>query len=359
MLEQEIISHTLDSIQLWKPGAAAITDLGRFRQCVAGGVEGKQAEQLFDNFSNDFSQDPSLAQKKYEGPSKLPPTRAIGYLRNAKRELDTLSSGKTQSYECSSFAYSAISELMLNDDIRKQYDILQVGTMRINQGKMGLNYAHNIAVLVPKGSKVLKNGPLPEGALIIDPWARSLGHPVNETLAVSPDKFIFHDCLYPLIVNYNSANEKNLEETVSEFREDNPSLEQERAIAQQLIQRTEAPPITVDETKPAIIESVPPVAAVQEQTSNWGFLYNAFTSIASISAIAAITAAVAVTAVLNNSEPGLLSTLAATAAYASMEVASDFNDYKEKYRDIVDEGKNEQDAQNKDDNRLDMTPPAP
>src|SRR5580704_10850066 len=115
---------------------------------------------------------------------------------------------------------------MLNDYICEHYDIWQVGTMR-----RGSSYKHNIAVLVPKGTTITQDGVLPGGALIVDPWARSLGHPVESSLAVSEDKFVYKVALYPLVVNYNSANEKNLEETIREFRQENPNFEQRRAAA--------------------------------------------------------------------------------------------------------------------------------
>jgi RavJ, Peptidase domain/Domain of unknown function (DUF5617) len=223
---KEDVQKAMDSVKLWRPGYAAITDLGRFRGCVAKNNGGKLATSLFDQFDIDFKNSASAAKDKYEGPGLLPPKNAQAFLKNAKREMKTLESGKRQSYECSSFSYSAISELMLNDDIRENYDILQMGTMRINQGRgFGMNYAHNIAVLIPKppGAKDLdipKDGPLPKGALIVDPWARSLGHPAEKTLGVSEDNFQYKGTLYPLVVNYNSAKEENLNEVVAEFKED-------------------------------------------------------------------------------------------------------------------------------------------
>jgi hypothetical protein len=99
------------------------------------------AIDLFEQFQKDFSEDLKIAQIKYEGPATLLPMDAAAFLKNAKRELKTLESHKIQSYECSSFSYSAISDLLLNNSIRRHFDILQVGTMQVVQSTRK-NFAH-------------------------------------------------------------------------------------------------------------------------------------------------------------------------------------------------------------------------
>lgn len=241
---QQDIAKSVDEVRLWKPGAAVITDLARFMHFAAVGAEGDKVKNLYEKFADDCKQDVDKAKVCYQGPMMLAPRNAEQFLGNAKREVQTLEDRKIQSYECSSFSYSAIAELLLNDNIRQHYDILQAGTMQMysNLGA-GLIYAHNIAVLVPKGKGAnikLKtplmgykndNDVLPSNALIVDPWARSLGNPAKSCLGVSTREFTYNVTLYPLVFNYNSANEKNLEETVREFRQDNPDFEQRRAAA--------------------------------------------------------------------------------------------------------------------------------
>jgi hypothetical protein len=227
LLTPQEIANTLDDVRLWKPGASVVANLTSFSFCIQLGADGDKAKNRYRKFVNDFKQDSDKAEAQYEGFRPYAFRHNVQYLKNAKKEVQTIEKGKVQALECSSFAYSAIALLMLNDDIRAQYDILQVGTMY----KSG-SYTHNLVILVPKGKGAeVKSDFLPEGSLIVDPWARSLGQPAVVSLGVSPDNFIFRLSLHPLVVNYNTANDENLEETVRNFKLENPNFEQQRAEA--------------------------------------------------------------------------------------------------------------------------------
>lgn len=229
-MDPKKIQRAMDKVLLWRPGEAAVTDLGRFRGCVHRSQDGVKATKAFDEYEAYAKSvaSPAMIRKKYSTPRQTPPDQADGFLGMIKTEVKTKQDGKKQTYECSSFSYSAVAELLLDDEIRENYDVLQVGSMYINQG-YGNTYAHNIAVIVPKGSEVpTPDGQLPKGSLIIDPWARAMGYPVDQSLAVPPEKFAYKSSLYPMKVNYNSANEENLEETVQQFKSENPELLQKK-----------------------------------------------------------------------------------------------------------------------------------
>lgn len=225
------ITKTLDAIRLWKPGAAVVLNLAEFRECKAKNKEGDIAESFFNKYVNDYKDDSEKARAHYQGRPVMCVKSSSQILEYAKSELRIIENGKTECYECSSFSYSAIGQLLLNDDVRLHYQILQVGTMRAMGRGNKYYYRHNSVVLVPNGTDIPKDGSLPSNALIIDAWLRSLGHSAESSLGVSAEHFAFQSSLEPVVVNYNSANEKNLEETVRDFRQDNPDFEQRRASA--------------------------------------------------------------------------------------------------------------------------------
>jgi hypothetical protein len=211
-LIEKNIREDLNLNPLWKPGVTPIIDLRTFMFCVSEDVNGEKAKKIFYQYENDFN----LNKEKYITTSPiLQMKKAYDFLSFAQKEMNAIDNKKILAYECSGFSYSAISEAILNDNIRKNYDILQVGTMEL-YGR----YLHNIAVLIPKGIKLTHNNQLPKGSLIIDPWARALGYPPETTLGVSPDKFEFKARLYPIKVNYNSAEEIDFEKSVKKFLAD-------------------------------------------------------------------------------------------------------------------------------------------
>lgn len=210
-------------MELWHPGVAAVTDLGRFRYLLPETQNGKPTEdgELALERFNQY-----VLKYKEQGRgslSPIPPMGAKEYLSRAAR----LDKDSVKALECSHFSYSAIAAALLNDEIRKNYDVCQVGIMRDRN-----QFKHNICVLIPKSEgkvirEKLKNssygkntsilfnlGDLPKETIIIDPWARSLGHPVEKTLAVYLKDFYFDDHFDPFIINYNSGNDPNLEEAI-------------------------------------------------------------------------------------------------------------------------------------------------
>lgn len=219
ILEQDI-RKSLDDNFLWKPGVTPATDLRSFLNLLPKDlnneitIEGQKSLDIFKQYEKGFDKTMNEGFKKYEKVNPfLKMNNASAFLKNAEKEIKLIENNKIITYECSSFSYSAIGYLMLiNDDIRKNYDILQIGIME-SKGR----YLHNIAVLIPKGSEPIMYGELPKGALIVDPWARALGHPANQTLGVSPEDYYFNDVLYPMTINYHSGDEEDLEKTCADF----------------------------------------------------------------------------------------------------------------------------------------------
>lgn len=71
---------------------------------------------------------------------------------------------------------------------------------------------------MPQGTPV-KSGELPPDALVVDPWGRALGHPQETTLFVDFNNFCFKDSLYPFTINYNSAQDRSLEDSINDLIE--------------------------------------------------------------------------------------------------------------------------------------------
>jgi RavJ, Peptidase domain len=217
----------LNAKEDWRPGNSAVIDLGAFSDCVHGGIDAPSNEGLLAVASFD-AWDQTFNPQLYQSKSLLPPKDTEGFLRLAIKERMASQMHKRLAYECSTFAYSAIALLMSDETVREHFDILQAGSMYMDQGR-GMVFAHNISILVPKGEdielgRMNADTPLPDGSLIIDPWARALGHPVEQTLGVSPEHFVFEDCLYPLVVNYNSALDATFEAQFA-IEEDVPQLQ--------------------------------------------------------------------------------------------------------------------------------------
>jgi hypothetical protein len=304
----------------WKN--ATVIDLGRFKDCQANSREGEEAKERFDYFVEHTKGD-RPDPKVWRSPKNLAPRNASQYIRTL---LGENSKNLKLTAECSTFSYSAIGTMLLDKEIRQQYDICQVGTMHIDQGmlqmplglirqsspptieqmrqlpksqyivtetelwaynkavgtlekleinedevddlnahfknvtniptlktqdvntiteitghvfpaKVRLSFAHNICLLIPRGEgeslrdvprgKHLNKEDLPTGAVIIDPWARALGHPADRTLNVTLDNFEFKSTFFPFVINYNSGEEYNLEEQITNINKELPLLAQD------------------------------------------------------------------------------------------------------------------------------------
>jgi hypothetical protein len=195
----------------WKPGKTAVTDLRTFMNCLSKSTEGYIALDRFIDY------------EKNPPPMQVPQIRAVFNASVFLNIADTLAGTKenVRIAECSNFAYDAIGRLLLNKEIRDHYNVCQVGMMR---DPSTLRYAHNICVLIPKESgsiasnKNLSMDKLPNGSLIVDPWARALGHPADTTLAVPLSKFHFKEFFDPFIINYNSGADETLEDTLANWK---------------------------------------------------------------------------------------------------------------------------------------------
>ncbi len=113
-----------------------------------------------------------------------------------------------KSAECSKFAKLAIGELLENRAVTDEYNIVMAGIM---------DDRHNIALLIPKKYEFanddpkIKAGRLPPGSLIVDPWARALGHSPEISLAVTPEKFHFYGSLPGVNIHYQSKHDATVE----------------------------------------------------------------------------------------------------------------------------------------------------
>ena len=199
----------------WKPGQVAVTDLTRFPQCIAPGAGGELSTVASEDYVT-VEGDTTI----YYPPTTLPPKDAGDFLSTWEKRQAAMEEGKICASECSNFSYDAIAECLLDDDIRANYDVLQAGTM---------GQQHNIAILVPKGQGAGYAGgdtPLPEGSLIVDPWARAMGQPADKALFATPEDFAYKDSLYPTVINFNSTKPagspfapKSTEDMVKSFKE--------------------------------------------------------------------------------------------------------------------------------------------
>jgi hypothetical protein len=155
------------------------------------------------------------AEKKYYSDVILSPSfNAQDILNNADKEIKNIENKKSLFYDDISYLESATSALLMENDVRKHYDILKTSIIITGE-------EHNIAILIPKGNKLaeIKLNELPKNSLIVDSLGRSIGNSAAKTLATSPEDYYNKDDLYPMIVNYNSAAEQNLEETINKFLE--------------------------------------------------------------------------------------------------------------------------------------------
>lgn len=219
---QKLIKEICLKQNIWKPGRTAVTDTRSFMHCLPGYKNGASEKERTQHLTRGGRKayEQFIAYEK-QG-SQPPQTAAVlnaGVFLNISKRLNT-SQDHERTAECSNFAYHALGTFLLNQEIQKEYDICQIGIMKNKNGA----YMHNICVLIPKGSQLemkkdLNMSSLPEGALIIDPWARALGHPAETTLGVPLAQFRFKHSFDPFIINYNSSNDSELTHTIKEFED--------------------------------------------------------------------------------------------------------------------------------------------
>lgn len=114
--------------------------------------------------------------------------------------------------ECSNFAFHAIG-LLLKKNVAEHYNICLAGVM---------GGRHNIAILVPKNVKISAAekfaGNLPEGSLIVDPWAVGMGNEVDHALVVAAENFAYKDSLAEMVIHYESDTDLEIAEAFTKHK---------------------------------------------------------------------------------------------------------------------------------------------
>jgi RavJ, Peptidase domain/Domain of unknown function (DUF5617) len=138
------------------------------------------------------------------------PKKASGYFE----VFSKIEKKDKKASECSNFAYHSIGVMLQDPKITSEYNVVMAGIM---------GGAHNIAILVPKGEKLsepLPKGRLPEGSLIVDPWAVGMGHSPDRALAVSQDNFAYRTSINKKFkIHYQSADDPTVDNARTEYLE--------------------------------------------------------------------------------------------------------------------------------------------
>ena len=187
-----------------------VTDVGSFVTDLPGEFNAR-GETLEDKIAN-LTPKAQQAYRKYkewtlQEPVKsnrltlLPPKRYQDFVRQVEKSKEMLQ----KISECSNFAYHAIGLMLQVPSLTEKYNICLMGIM---------NDQHNIAILLPKDAQVTakdkREGQLPLGALIVDPWAVGLGYAPCEALAVSKDNYIYNTKFQKMTIHYQSKNDTSL-----------------------------------------------------------------------------------------------------------------------------------------------------
>ena len=186
-----------------------VTDIGRFPNCLPGRFNpsgktleskliavtpgGQSAYRRYIEWSRSY--EPATPLRL------LPPQKYSSFLYHVKQ----IDKRDNKEAECSNFAYHAIGVLLREPAIIKSYNVCLVGIM---------SGSHNIALLVPKELALravdIKKGILPVGTLLIDPWAVAVGYPVEQSLAVSQESFLYQIYLENMTVHYQSQKDPDV-----------------------------------------------------------------------------------------------------------------------------------------------------
>lgn len=177
----------------------AVENIITFQDCIALNQDGVKAVQRF---------------YEWEAGDKPPPignlspqyltSKTLMFHANMMNGIPNLQ----KSAECSKFAKLAIGELLKNPAITDNYNVVMAGIM---------GNKHSIGILVPIKYEFtaqhpkIKAGKLPPDSLIIDPWARALGHPVEMSLAVETEHYVFNEQLAGMSIHYQSKHDDTLE----------------------------------------------------------------------------------------------------------------------------------------------------
>ncbi len=139
--------------------------------------------------------------------SPLPADSKSGFDRIYQELSKDNGNGNVKVAECSKYAGHAISVLLSDKEITDEYNVCLAG--------IGPDQNHNIALLIPKGPTALKKGPLterslPEGSLIVDPWAMAMGYSAEASLAVKPEEYAYPEMLKKITLTYQSVNDRKV-----------------------------------------------------------------------------------------------------------------------------------------------------
>ncbi len=158
---------------------------------------------------------------RYSPKSKLRP-----YLRDAIKadflavyEQLNLDDGLVKVAECSNFACHALAILLQDQSIIDEYNICLAS--------IGPSLNHTIVILLPKDAlpptlneSCLSLEQLPKGTFIVDPWAMSMGHPMDVSLAVKPSRYVYSELLEKIALPYQSMNDPTVPQKIPNSRID-------------------------------------------------------------------------------------------------------------------------------------------
>ncbi len=146
----------------------------------------------------------AIEEGRYSPKARLSPLPA-----NSKSEFDRvnreLNKDTVKIAECSKYASHAMSILLSDQHVTDEYNVCIAG--------IGPSQNHNIVLLIPKDTPPsdIKSGgrlsSIPNGSLIVDPWAMTMGHDEKTSLAVKPEEYVYPNLLTKIKLHYQSAND--------------------------------------------------------------------------------------------------------------------------------------------------------
>lgn len=109
--------------------------------------------------------------------------------------------------ECSNFACHAMAILLKSSEVTTKYNVCLASA--------GKYLNHTIAILLPKDIEALTKGwqmddLSSKGALIVDPWAMTMGYGAEVALAVKPDEYVYAELLDNVSFIYQSIHDSTV-----------------------------------------------------------------------------------------------------------------------------------------------------
>jgi hypothetical protein len=222
---------------------AAARDIWSFTNAVSF----KGYARAADNYDRWTSRAQVSGQKASPGVVILPGSTTKKTFDNIYKNIN---SQPLKAAECSNFAGHAMSVLLNDPDVIKDYNVCLASLDRI----------HNIAILLPKEASPLskddkKKGKLPVGSLIVDPWAMAMGYDADEALAVRPSRYAFKGHVSNIEIHYESIHDKTIYPEAS-------ALDTPRPTTVTPLQASTRPPVSASPapTTPRAPVSVSPAA---------------------------------------------------------------------------------------------------